>query len=378
MKVVFLSNYFTHHQQPFSDAMYERLGDGYTFISTTQMSEERIRSGWGISEYPSYVVSETELSQERKKYQQMIDSADVVITGSAPHRFVKSRMEQGKLIFHYAERPLKKSDALTYFLPRLIKWRSKIKNSKPVYLLCASAYSASDFRKFGLFKNKCYRWGYFPECFRYEDVDELIDRKQPNSVCWCARLIDWKHPELVIDTAKRLKEDGYDFSVQLIGTGAMEQEISDMIVENGLGDYVTLLGTTTPDKVREYMENSQIYLFTSDRQEGWGAVLNESMNSACAVVASGAAGATNFLVRDKENGLVFESGNGDDLYEKVKFLLDNPEKRKEFSKNAYLTISDKWNAQEAAERFIELSGAILRENRAVCLYDEGICSNITS
>jgi hypothetical protein len=34
-----------------------------------------------------------------------------------------------------------------------------------------------------------------------------------------------------------------------------------------------------PEEVRVHMEQSNIYLFTSDFGEGWGAVLNEAMNS---------------------------------------------------------------------------------------------------
>ncbi len=47
-----------------------------------------------------------------------------------------------------------------------------------------------------------------------------------------------------------------------------------------------MLGAMSPDKVRAYMERADVFLFTSDFNEGWGAVLNESMNSGCAVVAS--------------------------------------------------------------------------------------------
>lgn len=47
-------------------------------------------------------------------------------------------------------------------------------------------------------------------------------------------------------------------------------------------------------EVRSYMEKADIYLFTSDFNEGWGAVLNESMNSGCAVVASHAIGSVPF------------------------------------------------------------------------------------
>lgn len=40
-----------------------------------------------------------------------------------------------------------------------------------------------------------------------------------------------------------------------------------------LNDYVTFTGPVQSDKVRGFMERAGIFLFTSDRQEGWGAVL---------------------------------------------------------------------------------------------------------
>lgn len=33
MKIVFLSNYFNHHQKPFSDAMVTLIGEDYIFIA---------------------------------------------------------------------------------------------------------------------------------------------------------------------------------------------------------------------------------------------------------------------------------------------------------------------------------------------------------
>ena len=41
MKIVFISNYFNHHQKPLSDALFGMIGEGYSFISTSTMSEER-------------------------------------------------------------------------------------------------------------------------------------------------------------------------------------------------------------------------------------------------------------------------------------------------------------------------------------------------
>lgn len=46
MKTVFVSNYINHHQIPFCNAMYAKLGDDFTFIQMEPMEEERIRMGW--------------------------------------------------------------------------------------------------------------------------------------------------------------------------------------------------------------------------------------------------------------------------------------------------------------------------------------------
>ena len=48
MKLVFLSNYFNHHEKPLSDALSAHPGIEYTFIQTEKMAEERVRMGWGI------------------------------------------------------------------------------------------------------------------------------------------------------------------------------------------------------------------------------------------------------------------------------------------------------------------------------------------
>lgn len=57
MQITMISNYINHHQLPFSQALYERLGEGYRFIQTEPMEEERIAMGWGLeAEKLPYVV----------------------------------------------------------------------------------------------------------------------------------------------------------------------------------------------------------------------------------------------------------------------------------------------------------------------------------
>lgn len=374
INVAFVSNYFNHHQKPFSEAMFSKIGNGYAFIETEPMEEERVKMGWSNQTEASYVHRMYLSEQNYAECQKIIDDADVVIIGSAPNRVLKTRMKLGKLIFRYSERPLKNGKELTKYVPRLFLWRARNPQNKPMYLLCASAYTAYDYSLFKLFKNKAYKWGYFPETVRYEQVESLMERKTKNSILWVSRFLDWKHPETAVEIADRLAKDGYDFQLNMIGSGPLENETKLSIESKGLTDRVKMLGAMSPQDVRKHMEESAVFIFTSDYHEGWGAVANEAMNSGCAVVASSAIGAVPFLIKHQENGLIYQNGNTDDLYGKVKHLLKDADYRQQIGIAAYKTITETWNAESAAERLIRLSKALLASETSADLFEEGICS----
>lgn len=372
MKVLFLSNYFNHHQKPFSDAMYSKIGDGYTFVETIEMEADRVNLGWKLENLPSYVVTCDMLHSDREKYAKAILEADIVIVGSAPEELIRERIKQGKLIFRYSERPLKKGLELWKYPVRFVRWRLRSPFWKPIYMLCASAYTAGDYAKFGMFHDRCYKWGYFPETHRYEDISALITQKEEHSLIWVARYIDWKHPELAVEVARRLKADGYQFVLRMIGNGELLEATQKWVQESGLENKIRILGAMKPEEVRRHMEQSQIHIFTSDKQEGWGAVLNEAMNSGCVPVANRQIGSAPFLIRDGENGFLYDSV--DELYEKVKFLLDHQQERERMAVNAYHTIIDEWNAENAAVKFLELAETILEGEKRPGLFEDGVCS----
>lgn len=371
-KVVFLSNYFNHHQKPFSDALFARLGDGYLFIETSSMSAERKALGWGMEQQPAYVVSKQLFRTMEAHYRNLINQADVVIIGSAPNELVKERIKAGKLVFRYSERPLKKGFELWKYPYRFLKWHLMNPPGKNIYMLCASAYTAGDYAKFGLFRNRCYKWGYFTDTKHYTNVCELIANKQRNSLVWVARYIELKHPEIAVEIARRLKADGYTFSLDMIGNGAMLDEITRMVKAEGLDDVVHIRGAMSSEEVRGYMEKAQVHIFTSDRQEGWGAVLNEAMNSACVPIANVDIGSAPFLIEDGVNGFTYR--NTDELYEKVKYLLENKHICEEMAHKAYQTIVDEWNAENAAEKLLTLSGKILNGEKNPDICNKGVCS----
>ena len=355
MTLTFFSNFLIHHQTPFCEAMVKRLGDGFKFVATEPIPQERLDMGYGDLSRTSYCVNAYENEEEYQKAIKLGDESDVVIIGSAPDEFIEKRLKENRLTIRYCERFFKQG-RIRILDPRVAIYRYKQdtryrKNN--VYMLCASAYTAPDCRFIFAYPNKTYKWGYFPPVKRYDDIEDVINRKKPNSILWCARFIPMKHPEIALCVAKRLKDEGVDVSLDMIGIGKLEDKVKKEIEKLGLADKVKLLGAMSPDAVREQMEAAEIFLFTSDKGEGWGAVLNESMNSGCAVVANRAIGSVPYLLKDGENGMTY-GGKFDELYEKVKYLLDNKEERRRVGAAAYRTLTDTWNADTAAERLLSL------------------------
>ncbi len=372
-EIIFISNYFNHHQKYFCEEMYNILGDGFKFIETSKMTFERRNMGWGENNLPMYVISEANYKDKMIQCQELINKADVVIIGSAPEFLITTRKRENKLVFRYSERPLKKGLEPLKYLFRFVKW-NYINRSNNIYMLCASAYTSADYSKFFLFKNKCYKWGYFPRVFKYEDIDEIIKCKKKTSILWAGRFIDWKHPEVAIKVAERLKNEGYDFKLSIIGIGELENNLTSMISDKKLSDCISILGAMSPDEVRKNMLENEIFLFTSDRNEGWGAVLNESMNSGCAVVASHAIGSVPFLLESEKNGLIYKDGDFEDFYKKVRKLLDDDKLRYKLGKNAYLTMAEMWSSENAAKRLIELAQTILNGDKNSDIFEIGVCS----
>ncbi len=370
MKLMLLSNYYNHHQKPACEAWYELTDRDFGFVATETISEERKRLGWGTDEEVPFVLRSDAVTTEELAIK--VNHADTVIIGSAPFSMVQQRLKTHKLVFRYSERVFKQGYSYAKWLPRVFRYWWSYGRHRSLYLLSASAYTTADYAMHGTFRHKSYKWGYFPETVHY-DVPTLMARKKTNKILWCGRFLDWKHPDDALEVARLLREEGYDFEMDLIGTGDMEDILRERIDAYGLNDKVHLPGSMKPEQVREYMEKAGIYLFTSDFREGWGAVLNESMNSGCAVVANHAIGSVPFLLKHGENGLIYENGRIDGLYRKVKYLLEHPDEQKRLGESAYHTIVDLWNAEVAAERFVKTAEEI-RDHGYCDLYADGPCS----
>ena len=355
MKIVFVSNYINHHQAPLSDRLYELTGGDYFFIQTEPMEEERVKLGWDASLADKPYVKL--YYKEKEKCDSLIMNADCTIFGGCEDTdIIMPRLEEGKFTLIYSERIYKQS-RLKFISPRGLKkkYHDHIRfNNSPVYLLCAGAYVKGDFDLIGAYRNKKLKYGYFPKCFEYDDLNELRKDNDILRILWVGRFIDWKHPEMMINLAENLKAKNMDFHITMIGNGVMEEEIRRLALDKDVSGAVEFRGGMKPDEVREEMRRSDIFISTSDRLEGWGAVINEAMNSGCVTIASKSIGSAPYLIRDGVNGYLYKSCDDKGLLEKV-ILGSNRENALKIGKAAYETMTGLWNADVAADRILRFA-----------------------
>lgn len=372
MKVTFFTNFMNHHQQPFSDEMYSSLENDFNFVSCDKVSEDRIQLGYQSQFNLPYIVDGT-TPEGKKKAEYLARTSDIAIMGSCDYNYERIRMDNHLYTFKYSERLFKEPVYNYYRIRRAYRMKRDYGKyyTGRTYLLSAGAYAADDYRKLHLFENRYLKWGYFPK-ESTKSLEILLQQKEPMSIIWAGRLISWKRPMQALAVAKYLKDQQISFHMNIIGSGELEYKLKIYISKYHLDDCVHFIGSIPFNDVRQYMEKSQIMLFTSNRQEGWGAVLNEAMSSACAVIANKEIGAVPYLLKQRDNGIIY-NGNTDDLIRCVDEIVHAPDCIAKYGKNAWSTIHSTWNAGVASKRIIEVSKDILC-NDVIKEFNDGPCS----
>ena len=375
IRVTFISNFISHHQRPFCDAMYDRDDVQFTFVAQEPMSQARKSMGWVEEAAHPYEIRAYESEAECERALDVVRGSDAVIFGydRADEFFTAFMKETDGIAVRFSER-IYKNGRWRFLSPHGIRLRFQAYGKYPkkrMYLLCSSAYAALDYAMLGSYRGRAYRWGYFPP-FLELNVDDVLNQKTPQSFLWAGRMHPVKHPETAVDLATALRARGMDFDMNLLGDGPMLDTVRQMVDARGLSDCVHVLGGQSPEAVREYMLRSEYFLATSDTGEGWGAVVNEAMNSGCVLIASDAMGSVPFLLQDGENGLVYPYGSFDGTVDRVVALMNDWEARRAMAQKAYATIADEWNARVAADRLTVLLTALLRGEKT--MFESGPCS----
>lgn len=375
MTLTFYSNYLNHHQVLIADELYSLLGDKFHFVATLPRNEKELKGGQDYSDR-SYCVLAGESNENRNRAMTYARESDVCVFGACSIEYTIERVKQKEcgLSFEMGERWLKRG-IINIFSPNLIRWwlnYIRYFHKKPFYKLCSSSYASADDCLLGAYRGRHYKWGYFTAVPKDIEVNAANTSNTKTHIMWCSRFLKLKHPELPVRMASILKAKGYEFQLDMYGTGPEEETTKQLIQQLGVEDVVKMHGARPNAEILQAMREHEIFLFTSDRFEGWGAVANESMANGCAIVASNAIGSTPYLVKDGVNGFAFESENVKSLTSKVEWLLNHPEERYKMQCEAHRTMTEFWSPKKAATALLTLIDCL--QDKKETIINDGPCS----
>jgi len=380
MKFVILTNTYNPHMKPLADSLYNRLGDNFYFICKSKIELERRNLGWTDIEDCPYLLNLSNNIQ-REKCENLIIESDVVYFGANPDMFsfIKPRLKLKLLTYFHSER-LFKHGFFQFLIPnyffKYLTQRIITSYQKNVFTLSASSFLKSDYLKIFAKTDNIYKIGYYPEFFKH-NIEKLVKSKRSNKIriLCVGRLLKLKHFDNAIKVVNLLFKKGYhNIELNIFGNGVEKERLNKLIKSLQAENYVILRDSIPPECIRKEMDNSNIFLMLSDKREGWGVVLNEAMNSGCAVIASESAGSTKYLVNNNINGLVQNYSNLEQLQKNLILLIETDEIRERFGYNAYLTIENLWNSEVAATRLIEFSKNHFNDKKVY--YDVGPLSKV--
>lgn len=239
-----------------------------------------------------------------------------------------------------------------------------------VHLLCMGAYVAKDFRLCGFNHKHMWKFGYITET-KKESLEEILSLKvhDEKRILWVGRMIWWKRPMQIIKATEKLHRMGYCFSLDIVGDGKKFKKIK-RYVENNHIRQIKVHGLMRNEEVLNLMMNANIFVATSNRLEGWGAVINEAENCACAIIASKAMGATEYLVENDINGYWYDNTQRGLTRTLEKALNDSSLLEKGVA--GYHFITTEWSPQNAAGRLLELIRELLLDD----VVEVGECGRI--
>lgn len=375
MRFVLLTNFPNPHQMPLFHGLQRQAGAvnvRLVFLLPVSTGREQMR--WTDDGSDPGLIRYWQSPRAREETAHWIDKAEVVIQGRFPTEHVRERIRSGKLTFAYQERLWKKGFYRPSTLTRVYRlyrnyWSV---NRQNYHFLAAGAYASGDVARLGCFRQRTWKFGYFTD-----PPNALLEQRSSSKslrVVWCGRLIPVKRPRLAVAILRQVRDRGYPVSLTLVGDGPERNAVEGEIARHNLGDSVHITGIVEADRVAEEMKRADVLLFTSNRQDGWGMVINEAMGQGCCVVAADEAGGPPWLIEHEKSGLLFKGSNAEQAVDQLVRLVREPDYRRALGDSGRQRIQDIWSADTAARRLCLLAEGLLAGRDMRGYFHDGPCS----
>lgn len=161
-----------------------------------------------------------------------------------------------------------------------------------------------------------------------EEIDDIKFSSKFKLIS-AGRLSEQKGYDRLLRIFKKLKNDGLDIELILVGNGNKYNELNEYIVENKLEKDVTLLGFR--ENPYKYVRASDLFICSSI-SEGFSLVIGEAMAIGVPIVSVDCPGPNEVLGFGKYGKLV--NNNEEDLYNGIKEMINNRALYKKYKNKA--------------------------------------------
>ena len=175
-----------------------------------------------------------------------------------------------------------------------------------------------------------------------------------------SRLAPEKGQLLLVEAAARLKREGVDFELVLVGDGPMRDCLKQAIEEYRLEGCVELAGWKGSDEVAAMLGDCRA-LVMSSFAEGLPVVIMEAMAMGRPVISTCVAGIPE-LVKHGENGWLVPAGDVDALAEAMREALETPiDRLTEMGRAGRDAVRDRHDIRKEVAKLAELFEATIAE-----------------
>ncbi len=174
-------------------------------------------------------------------------------------------------------------------------------------------------------------------------------------IIFVGRLDYTKGVHILLEAIRILKAQNIDdFKCLIAGSGEIKycEQLNLFVKAHDLSN-VLFLGNVEKVQLDEHIKSSMFSIAASLWYENIPNSVLESMAQGTPVLAS-RHGSYLELVKDGETGLLFEPGHADDLSEKIKYLLSNPELCSKMGEECQIFVKDNNSAEKHCDILLNL------------------------
>lgn len=200
---------------------------------------------------------------------------------------------------------------------------------------------------------------YLPNPVVFPSPESLAAPEHSRRIVFVGRLVPQKHPSLLIEAISLLNPNASaGWCLDIVGDGPLREVLAVEILRRGLQDHVVLHGNV--HDIDRYYRKAAFFVLPS-AYEGTPNALLEAMAHALPCIVSDSIACARALVADTGAGMLFSSGNGADLAEKLAGLIADPALRRAMGRSGrealanspYVSACAQWD--EAILRVANLS-----------------------